>query len=40
VKKLLLASVAVLVWCDAGLAQAPDARKPDPISPAYDWSGF
>jgi outer membrane immunogenic protein len=40
VKKLLLASVAVLVWCDAGLAQAPDARRPDTISPAYDWSGF
>jgi opacity protein-like surface antigen len=40
VKKLLLASVAVLVWCDAGLAQAPDSRRPDTISPAYDWSGF
>jgi opacity protein-like surface antigen len=40
VKKLLWASVAVLVWCDAGLAQAPDARRPDTISPAYDWSGF
>ena len=39
-KNLLLASVAVLVWCDAGLAQAPDTRRPDTISPAYDWSGF
>ena len=40
VKKLLWASVAVLVWCNAGLAQVPDARRPDTISPAYDWSGF
>ena len=39
-KKLLLASVAVLVWCDAGRAQAPDARKPDSTSSAYNWTGF
>jgi opacity protein-like surface antigen len=40
VKKLLLASAALALWCDAGWAQMPDARKPDFTSPANDWSGF
>ncbi len=39
-KKLLLASAALAVWCDTGWAQMPDARKPDFASPPYDWTGF
>ena len=39
-KKFLLVSAALAVWCDAGWVQAPDARKPDFASPAYDWTGF
>ncbi len=39
-KKLLLVGAALAVCCDAAWAQAPDARKPDFASPAYDWSGF
>ncbi len=39
-RKLLCASVALVVWCDAGWAQAPDAHKPYFTSPAYDWTGF
>jgi outer membrane immunogenic protein len=40
VKKLLLVSVALAVWCGAAWAQAPDARTRDFASPAYDWTGF
>jgi hypothetical protein len=36
VKKLLLASAAFALWCDAAWAQMPDVRKPDFASPAYE----